>query len=55
MKVVANYGDYPANIAAHILSQVAQTAPGIICTLTADAGNNWYLLVFEGELEGEKL
>ena len=47
--------DHPANTMSHILSQVAKTAPGIKCTLTADAGNNWHLLVFEGELEGEKL
>jgi len=47
--------NHPANTVSHILSQVAKTAPGIRCTLTADAGNNWYLLVFEGQLEGEKL
>jgi hypothetical protein len=47
--------DQPANAAAYQLSQVAKTAPGIRCTLTADAGNSWHLLVFEGELEGQKL
>jgi len=47
--------DQPANAAAYQLSQVAKTAPGIRCTLTADAGNDWHLLVFEGELEGQKL
>jgi hypothetical protein len=47
--------DYPANTVAHILSEVARTAPGIKCTLTGDAGNNWHLLGFEGQLEGEKL
>jgi len=47
--------DHPANTVSHILSQVAKTAPGIKCTLTADAENNWHLLVFEGHLEGEKL
>jgi hypothetical protein len=41
--------------ASHIMSQVAQTAPGIRCAVTADAGNDWYFLGFEGELEGEKL
>jgi len=46
--------DQPANAASYQLSQVAKTAPGIKCTLTADAGNNWHLLVFEGELAGEK-
>ena len=47
--------DQPANAAAYQLSQVAKTAPGIRCTLTADAGNDSHLLVFEGELEGQKL
>jgi hypothetical protein len=47
--------DQPANAAAYQLSQVAKSAPGIRCTLTADAGNNWHLLAFEGELEGQKL
>ena len=47
--------EHPANIVSHIMSQVAKTAPGIKCTLTADAENNWHLLVFEGQLEGEKL
>ena len=47
--------DQPANAAAYQLSQVAKTAPGIRCTLTADAGNNWHLLAFEGELDGQKL
>lgn len=47
--------DQPANAAAYQLSQVAKTAPGIKCTLAADAGNNWHLLGFEGELEGQKL
>jgi hypothetical protein len=37
------------------MSQVAKTAPGIKCVLTADAGNNWYLLGFEGQLEGQEL
>ena len=46
--------DHPASTVSHILSQVAKTAPGIKCALTADAGNNWHFLVFEGQLEGEK-
>jgi hypothetical protein len=46
---------HPGSTASHVLSQVAHTAPGIRRTLTADAGNNWYLLAFEGQLEGEKL
>ena len=47
--------DQPANAAAYQLSQVAKTAPGIKCSLTADAGSDWHLLAFEGELEGQKL
>jgi hypothetical protein len=47
--------DQPANAASFQLSQVAKTAPGIKCTLSADGGNNWHLLAFEGELEGQKL
>src|SRR5438477_12473045 len=47
--------DHPVNTVAHILSQVAKTATEIKCALTADAGNNWHFLVFEGQLEGEKL
>ena len=47
--------DHPVNTAAFILSQVAKTVPGIKCIFTADAGNDWHLLGFEGQLEGEKL
>jgi hypothetical protein len=47
--------NYPVNTASYILSQVAKTAPGIKCVLTADAGNSWYFLGFEGEIEGQKL
>ena len=43
------------NTASHIMSQVAKTAPGIRCVLTADAGNNWHFLGFEGQIEGQKL
>lgn len=43
------------NTASYILSQVAKTAPGIKCGLTADARNNWYFLGFEGQIEGQKL
>ena len=46
---------YPVNTASYILSQVAKTAPGIKCIWTADSGNDWHLLGFEGQLEGEKL
>jgi len=47
--------DHPVNTASYILSQVAKTAPGIKCTLTADAGNNWYFLGFAGQIDGQKL
>ena len=47
--------NHPVNTAAFILSQVAKTAPGIKCIWTADSGNDWHLLGFEGQLEGEKL
>jgi hypothetical protein len=47
--------DHPVNTASYIMSQVAKTAPGIKCILTADAGNNWYFLGFEGQIEGQKL
>ena len=47
--------DYPVNTAAYILSQVAKTALGIKCSWTADSGNDWHLLGFEGQFEGEKL
>jgi hypothetical protein len=42
--------DYPVNTAAFILSQVAKAAPGIKCIWTADSGNDWHLLGFEGQL-----
>jgi len=47
--------NHPVNTASYMMSQVAKTAPGIRCTLTADAGNNWYFLGFEGQIEGQKL
>ena len=47
--------NHPGSTASFILSQVAQTAPGIRGTVTAHAGNGWYLLGFEGQVEGEKL
>ena len=47
--------NYPVNTASYIMSQVAKTAPGIRCFLTADAGDSWHLLAFEGQLEGQKL
>ncbi len=47
--------DLPVNAASHVMSQVARTVPGIKGILTADAGNNWYLLGFEGQIEGQKL
>ena len=47
--------NHPVNTASFVFSQVAKTAPGIEAVLTADAGNDWYLLGFEGHLEGQKL
>ena len=47
--------NYVANTASHLLSQVAETASGIKYVLTADAGNNWYLLGFEFQVEDQKL
>jgi hypothetical protein len=47
--------NHPVNTASHMMSQVAKTAPGIRCVLTADAGNNWHFLGFEGQIEGQKL
>ena len=45
--------DHPGKTASYIMSQVARTAPGIKCILTADAGNNWYFLGFEGQIDGQ--
>ena len=47
--------NYPVDTASHIMSQVAKIAVGIRCALTADAGNNWHFLGFEGQIEGQKL
>jgi len=47
--------NHPVDAASHIMSQVAKTVPGIRCVLTADAGNNWHFLAFEGQIEGQKL
>ena len=47
--------DQPVDAASYIMSQVAKTAPGIKCTLTAEAENNWFFLGFEGQIEGQKL
>ena len=46
--------NHSVNEASHIMSQVAKTAPGIKCILTADAGDNWHFLGFEGQIEGQK-
>src|SRR5260370_40428092 len=47
--------DQPVDTASFIMSQVAKTAPGIKCVLTAEAGNNWHLLGFDGQIERERL
>src|SRR5712692_2369129 len=46
---------HPVNTASYIRSEVAKTAPGIKWALTADAGNNWHLLGFEGQIDGQDL
>ena len=45
----------PASRASYMLSQVAKTASGVKYALTADAGNNWYFLGFECQIENRKL
>ena len=45
----------PASRASYMLSQVAKTASGVRYALTADAGNNWYFLGFECQIENQKL
>ena len=45
----------PASRASYMLSQVAKTASGVKYALTADAGNNWYFLGFECQIENQKL
>ena len=47
--------DLPASKASYMLSQVAKTASGVKYALTADAGNNWYFLGFECQIENQKL
>jgi hypothetical protein len=47
--------DRSVHTASFIMSQVAKTAPGIKCTSTAEAGNNWYFLGFEGQIGGQDL
>ena len=38
-----------------MLTQIAKTASGVKYALTADAGNNWYFLGFECQIENQKL
>ena len=45
----------PARRASYMLSQVAKTASGVKYALTADAGNNWYFLGFECQIETQHL
>jgi Ohr subfamily peroxiredoxin len=47
--------NYAVETASHIMSQVAKVLPGIKNRLTADAGNDWHLLAFEGQIEGQKI
>jgi Ohr subfamily peroxiredoxin len=52
---VGEAATYPVDAASQIMSQVAEVLPGIKNMLTADAGNDWHLLAFEGQIEGQKL
>ena len=45
----------PRDTAAHIMGQVGKVIARLKNALTADAGNDWYLLTFEGQLDGESL
>lgn len=47
--------NYAANTASRLVSQVAKIASGIKYVLTADAGNDWYLLGFEFQVENQKV
>ncbi len=47
--------NYATNTASRLVSQVANIASGIKYVLTGDAGNNWYLLGFEFQVEDQKL
>jgi hypothetical protein len=47
--------NYAVETASHIMSQVAKVLPGIKNRLTADAGNDWHLLAFESQIEGQKI
>ncbi|SRR6266478_3438881 len=44
---------HAASTASYILGQVAKIASGIKYVLTADAGNNWYFLGFEFQIEDQ--
>ena len=46
---------YAASTVSYLLSQVVKIASGIKYVLTADAGNNWYFLGFEFQIEDQKL
>jgi len=46
---------HAASTASYLLSQVAKIASGIKYVLTADAGDNWYFLGFEFQIEDQKL
>ena len=46
---------HSANTASFIFSQVAKTAPGIKSVSAAHAGDDWYFLGFEGQIEGQTL
>ncbi len=46
---------YPVDVTSHIMSQIAKVLPGIKNRFIADGGNDWHLLAFEGQIDGQKL
>jgi hypothetical protein len=61
MQTIENYKSAIETSDEHLLNEVlaprvlAKTASGVKYALTADAGNNWYFLGFECQIENRKL